>query len=80
MTNILFVALIVLILVTTVINIVFLIAWLRGVGVLMLPGLGIVIAVPALVLLSSLFQLLFTILALVVDRYRVGPGGILMNS
>ena len=80
MANILFVALIVLILLTTAIDIVFLFAWLRGVGSLMFPGLGLVVAIPALVFLSSLLQLVFTILAVVVDRYRTGPSGILMSS
>ena len=69
-----------LILLTAVIDIVFLLAWLQGIRSLMFPGLGLAIAIPALVFLSSLFQLVFTILAVVVDRYRTGPSGILMSS
>ena len=80
MANTLFVAFVVLTLCTAVVDVVFLLAWIKGVGLLMFPGLHVVIGIPLIVLLSSLLQLVFTILAVVIDHYRSRPSGILMSS
>jgi hypothetical protein len=78
--NLLFTLLIVLALLTALANVGLLFMWLKGIGSLVFPAVGLLIAIPMAVILSSIFQLVFTILAVVVDRYRSAPSGFLMRS
>ena len=68
--NILFTTLIIVLLLTALFDMLLLLTWLKGISTLILPGLGIAIAIPALILLTSLLHIVITFLAIVVDRYR----------